>query len=180
MKKVDLYEKFNQEIRKTLKKELNLKNIMMVPRLEKIVINSGVGEATQNIKVLDKVMEELATISGQKPVIRRARKSIASFRLREGMPIAATVTLRGRRMYDFFQRLVDIVIPRIKDFRGLSPRSFDGRGNYTMAMKDQLVFPEINYSKVERTKGMSITVVTSAKNNQDSKALLKHLGMPFA
>lgn len=180
MKNVDLYEKFNQEIGKALQKELNLKNIMMVPRLEKIVINSGVGEATQNIKALDKVMEELAAISGQKPVIRRAKKSIASFRVREGMPIAASVTLRGRRMYDFFQRLVDIVIPRIKDFRGLSPRSFDGRGNYTMSMKDQLVFPEINYSKVERTKGMSITVVTSAKTNQDGKALLKHLGMPFA
>jgi large subunit ribosomal protein L5 len=180
MKNVDLYEKYKQEVRKALQKELNLKNIMMVPRLEKIVINSGVGEATQNIKALDKVMEELAAISGQKPVIRRAKKSIASFRVREGMPIAASVTLRGRRMYDFFQRLVDIVIPRIKDFRGLSSRSFDGRGNYTMAMKDQLVFPEINYSKVERTKGMSITMVTSAKTNQESKALLKHLGMPFA
>jgi large subunit ribosomal protein L5 len=180
MKNVDLYEKYKQEVRKALQKELNLKNIMMVPRLEKIVINSGVGEATQNIKALDQVMEELAAISGQKPVIRRAKKSIASFRVREGMPIAASVTLRGRRMYDFFQRLVDIVIPRIKDFRGLSSRSFDGRGNYTMAMKDQLVFPEINYSKVERTKGMSITMVTSAKTNQESKALLKHLGMPFA
>ncbi len=180
MKNVDLYEKYKQEVCKALQKELNLKNIMMVPRLEKIVINSGVGEATQNIKALDKVMEELAAISGQKPVIRRAKKSIASFRVREGMPIAASVTLRGRRMYDFFQRLVDIVIPRIKDFRGLSSRSFDGRGNYTMAMKDQLVFPEINYSKVERTKGMSITMVTSAKTNQESKALLKHLGMPFA
>lgn len=180
MKNMDLYEKYLKDIRKTLQKELNLKNVMMVPRLEKIVINSGVGEATQNIKVLDKVMEELAAITGQKPVMRRAKKSIASFRVREGMPVAATVTLRGRRMYDFFQRLVDIVIPRIKDFRGLSTRSFDGRGNYTFAMKDQLVFPEINYSKVEKTKGMSITMTTSAKTNEDAIALLKHLGMPFA
>lgn len=178
-KMIDLNEKYNKEIRPELKKKLKLKNIMMVPRLEKIVVNSGVGEATQNIKVLDKVMEELAIITGQKPVIRRAKKSIAQFRLREGMPIAASVTLRGKRMYEFFERMVDIVIPRIKDFRGLSSRSFDGRGNYTLAMKDQLVFPEINYSKVERTKGMSITFVTSAKSNDQGMILLKHLGMPF-
>ena len=180
MKMIDFSEKYNKVVKKELKKELNLKNIMMVPRLEKIVVNSGVGEATQNIKVLDKVMEELATITGQKPVIRRAKKSIAQFRVREGMPIAASVTLRGKRMYEFFERLVDIVIPRIKDFRGLSSRSFDGSGNYTLSMKDQLVFPEINYSKVEQTKGMSITFVTSAKSNEHGKALLKHMGMPFA
>jgi large subunit ribosomal protein L5 len=179
IKMINLKEKYNKEIRPELKKKLKLKNIMMVPRLEKIVVNSGVGEATQNIKVLDKVMEELAIITGQKPVIRRAKKSIAQFRVREGMPIAASVTLRGKRMYEFFERLVDIVIPRIKDFRGLSSRSFDGRGNYTLAMKDQLVFPEINYSKVERTKGMSITFVTSAKSNDQGEILLKHLGMPF-
>ncbi|MCK4944266.1 MAG: 50S ribosomal protein L5 [Candidatus Aminicenantes bacterium] len=176
---IDLNEKYNKEIRPELKKKLKLKNIMMVPRLEKIVVNSGVGEATQNIKVLDKVMEELAIITGQKPIIRRARKSIAQFRVREGMPIAASVTLRGKRMYEFFERMVDIVIPRIKDFRGLSSRSFDGSGNYTLAMKDQLVFPEINYNKVERTKGMSITFVTSAKSNDQGMILLKHLGMPF-
>ena len=178
-KMIDLNEKYNKEIRPELKKKLKLKNIMMVPRLEKIVVNSGVGEATQNIKVLDKVMEELATITGQKPIIRRAKKSIAQFRVREGMPIAASVTLRGKRMYEFFERMVDIVIPRIKDFRGLSSRSFDGSGNYTLAMKDQLVFPEINYNKVERTKGMSITFVTSAKSNDQGMILLKHLGMPF-
>ncbi len=174
-----LYEKYKNEVKAELQKELELKNVMQVPRLEKIVVNSGVGEATQNIKILDKVMEELATITGQKPAIRRARKSIASFRLRAGMPVGATVTLRGIRMYEFFDRLVSIVVPRIKDFRGLSPRAFDGTGNYTLALKDQLVFPEIDYNKVERTKGLSITLVTSAKTNQEGKALLKRLGMPI-
>ena len=174
-----LYEKYNKEIKESLKKELKLKNIMMVPRLEKIVINSGVGEATQNIKVLDKVMEEIATITGQKPAIRRAKKSIAQFRVRQGMPVAASVTLRGKRMYEFFDRLVSVVIPRIKDFRGISPKSFDGMGNYTLALKDQLVFPEIDYNKVDKTKGMSVTIVTSAKTNESGKVLLKHLGMPF-
>jgi large subunit ribosomal protein L5 len=174
-----LYEKYKNTVREELKKELNLPNIMMVPKLEKIVINSGVGEATQNIKVLDKVMDELAVISGQRPIMRRARKSIAAFRLRAGMPVGATVTLRGPRMYDFMDRLVSIVMPRIKDFRGVSPKSFDGRGNYTVAIKDQLVFPEINYSKVERTTGMSITFVTSASTDDMGRALLKHLGMPF-
>ncbi len=174
-----LHERYNKEISMALMKELNFPNVMMVPKLEKIVINSGVGEATQNIKVLDKVMEELATISGQKPSLRRAKKSIASFRLRAGQPVAATVTLRGERMYDFMDRFVSIVIPRMKDFRGMSKKSFDGRGNYTIAMKDQLVFPEINYSKVDKPKGMSITFVTSAKTNQDSIALLTQLGVPF-
>jgi len=174
-----LYEKYKNTIKDELKKELNLKNIMMVPKLEKIVINSGVGEATQNIKLLDKVIEELATISGQHPVTRRAKKSIAAFRLRAGMPVGATVTLRGIRMYEFMDRLVSVVMPRIKDFRGVSPKSFDGSGNYTVAIKDQLVFPEINYSKVEKTKGMSITFVTSAKTDELGRALLKHLGMPF-
>ena len=174
-----LHERYNKEIRSALMKELNYPNVMMVPKLEKIVINSGVGEATQNIKVLDKVMEELGAISGQKPSLRRAKKSIASFRLRAGQPVAATVTLRGERMYDFMDRFVSIVIPRMKDFRGMSKKSFDGRGNYTIALKDQLVFPEINYSKVEKPKGMSITFVTSAKTNQDSMALLARLGVPF-
>jgi large subunit ribosomal protein L5 len=174
-----LHERYNKEISTALMKELNFPNVMMVPKLEKIVINSGVGEATQNIKVLDKVMEELTTISGQKPSLRRAKKSIASFRLRAGQPVAATVTLRGERMYDFMDRFVSIVIPRMKDFRGMSKKSFDGRGNYTIAMKDQLVFPEINYSKVDKPKGMSITFVTSARTNQDSIALLTQLGVPF-
>lgn len=174
-----LYEKYKTSIREELKKELNLDNIMMTPKLEKIVVNSGVGEATQNIKILDKVMEELAIVTGQKPRVRRARKSIAAFRLRAGMPVGATVTLRGIRMYEFMDRLVSLVMPRIKDFRGVSPRSFDGRGNYSMAIKDQLVFPEIDYNKVEKTKGMSITFVTSAKTDDMARALLKHLGMPF-
>ncbi len=174
-----LYERYKKEISPALMQELKKDNVMMVPRLEKIVINAGVGEATQNIKVLDKVMEELAAISGQKPSVRRAKKSIASFRLRAGQPVAATVTLRGERMYDFMDRFVTIVIPRIKDFRGMSRKSFDGRGNYTIAMKDQLVFPEINFSKVEKPKGMSITFVTSARNNPDSLALLARLGVPF-
>lgn len=174
-----LLDKYNNEIKDELKKELKLKNIMMVPRLEKVVINSGVGEAIQNIKILDKAVDELSIITGQKPVIRKAKKSIASFRLREGMPIGASVTLRGRRMYEFFDRLVSVVIPRIKDFRGLSPKSFDGRGNYTFALKDQLVFPEIDYNKVDRNLGMSITFVTSAKNNENARELLKKLGLPL-
>lgn len=174
-----LYEKYKNTVREELKNELNLKNIMMVPSMEKIVINSGVGEATQNIKILDKVVEELTTIAGQKPSVRRATKSIAAFRLRSGMPVGVTVTLRGARMYEFMDRFISIVIPRIKDFRGLSPKSFDGRGNYTVAIKDQLVFPEIDYNKVERTKGMSITFVTSARTDEMGRALLKHLGMPF-
>ncbi len=152
---------------------------MMVPRLEKIVVNSGVGEATQNIKVLDKVMQELTIITGQKPVLRRARKSIAAFRLRAGMPVGASVTLRGVRMYEFLDRLISVVMPRIKDFRGVSPKSFDGRGNYSVAIKDQLVFPEIDYNKVDRTSGMSITLVTSAGTDDMGRALLKQLGMPF-
>jgi len=174
-----LLDKYKKDIRKDLLKDLKLKNIMMVPRLEKIVVNTGVGEAIQNIKILDKAVEELSIITGQKPVIRKARKSIASFRLREGMPIGASVTLRGVRMYEFFDRLVSVVIPRIKDFRGLSSKSFDGRGNYTFALKDQLVFPEINYNKVDRNLGMSITFVTSAKNNDYAKELLKKLGLPL-
>ncbi len=174
-----LHERYKKEISPALMQELNFANVMMVPRLEKIVINAGVGEATQNIKVLDKVMEELGAITGQKPSMRRAKKSIASFRLRAGQPVAATVTLRGERMYDFMDRFVTIVIPRMKDFRGMSKKSFDGRGNYTIALKDQLVFPEINFSKVEKPKGMSITFVTSAKNNQASMALLTRLGVPF-
>lgn len=174
-----LYEKYKDTVKEELKKELNLKNIMMVPKLEKIVINSGVGEATQNIKLLDKVMEELATVTGQRPIIRRAKKSIAAFRLRAGMPVGATVTLRGIRMYEFMDRMISVVMPRIKDFRGVSPRSFDGSGNYTFAIKDQLVFPEISYSKVEKIKGMSVTFVTSAQTDEMGRALLKHLGMPF-
>jgi large subunit ribosomal protein L5 len=174
-----LYEKYKSTIKEELKNFLSIKNIMDVPRLEKIVVNTGVGEATQNIKVLDKAVEELGIITGQKAVVRRAKKSIAAFRLRAGMPVGASVTLRGNMMYEFLDRLISVVIPRIKDFRGLPPNSFDGRGNYTVAIKDQLVFPEINYSKVEKTMGMSITFVTTAKTDDGGKALLKHLGVPL-
>lgn len=174
-----LLERYNKEIKNDLKKDLKYKNIMMVPRLEKIVVNAGVGEAIQNIKILDKAIAELTIITGQKPAVRRARKSIASFRLREGMPIGAMVTLRGIRMYEFFDRIVSVVIPRIKDFRGLSSKSFDGRGNYTFALKDQLVFPEIDYNKVDRNLGMSITLVTTAKTNIEASELLKKMGLPL-
>ena len=174
-----LYEKYKSTVREDLKKKLELPNIMMVPKLDKIVVNSGVGEATQNVKILDKVMEEVTIITGQKPVLRRAKKSIAAFRLREGMPVGTSVTLRGPMMYEFMDRLISIVMPRIKDFRGVSPKSFDGRGNYTVAIKDQLVFPEINYNKVDRVTGLSITFVTTAKTDDMGLALLKELGMPF-
>ena len=175
-----LYEKYKTELREKIQKELKLDNVMRIPKLEKIVVNSGVGEASQNIKILDKVMEEIGIITGQRPVVRRAKKSIAQFRIREGNPVATSVTLRGKRMYEFFDRMVSIVMPRIKDFRGFPDKSFDGRGNFTIAIKDQLVFPEINYSKVERTKGMSITFVTTALTNEEGKVLLKSMGMPFA
>jgi large subunit ribosomal protein L5 len=172
----ELYEK---EIISKLQKEFNYKNKMAVPKLVKIVINMGVGEATQNIKALDSAMKELSLITGQWPSIRRAKKSISAFRLRKGQPVGCTVTLRGERMYEFFDRLVNIVLPRVRDFRGVSPRSFDGRGNYTLGIKDQLVFPEIDYTKVEKQRGMNITIVTTAKTNEESYALLKYLGMPF-
>lgn len=175
-----LQEKYKKEMVAKLKEELELENIMQVPKVEKVVINSGVGEAVQNKKLLDKVVDELTAISGQKPVIRKAKKSIANFRLREGMPIGASVTLRGTRMYEFLDRIVSVVLPRIKDFRGISVKSFDGSGNYTLAIKDQLVFPEIDYNKVDRTNGMSITIVTSATNNKAGEALLRQIGMPFS
>ncbi|MFQ6108447.1 MAG: 50S ribosomal protein L5 [Candidatus Aminicenantales bacterium] len=174
-----LLEKYKKEIIPRLQQELSIENKMAVPRLEKIIINMGVGEATQNIKTLDAAKTELSLISGQWPAVGRARKSISAFRLRKGQPIACYVTLRGRRMYEFFDRLVNIVLPRVRDFRGLSPRSFDGHGNYTLGMKDQLVFPEIDYTKVERTRGMNITIVTSAESDEQAFALLKKLGMPL-
>ncbi|MCP2619898.1 50S ribosomal protein L5 [Candidatus Aminicenantes bacterium AC-334-K16] len=174
-----LLEKYKKEIIPQLQEEFGLKNVMSVPRLEKIVINIGVGEATQNIKVLDAAKKELSQITGQWPATARAKKSISAFRLRKGQPIACFVTLRGRRMYEFFDRLVNIVLPRVRDFRGVSPRSFDGRGNYTLGLKDQLVFPEIDYTKVEKSRGMNITIVTSAKDDRLAYALLKKLGMPF-
>ncbi len=174
-----LYEKYKKEIVPEIEKEFDISNMMAVPRLEKIIINVGVGEAIQNAKVLDSAKAELSLITGQMPVVSRAKKSISAFKLRKGQAIACYVTLRGRRMYEFFDRLVNIVLPRVRDFRGVSPKAFDGRGNYTMGVKDQLVFPEIDYTKVEKSRGMNITVVTSARTNEEAFALLKKLGMPF-
>ncbi len=174
-----LLEKYKKEIIQELQKEFSFKNKMAVPRLEKIVINIGAGEAIQNIKLLDTAKEELSLITGQFAATGRAKKSIAAFKLRKGHAIACYVTLRGKRMYEFYERLVNIVLPRVRDFRGVSPRSFDGRGNYTLGLKDQLVFPEIDYTKVERQRGMNITIVTSAKTDKEGQVLLKKLGMPF-
>ncbi|PYQ55254.1 MAG: 50S ribosomal protein L5 [Acidobacteria bacterium] len=172
-------ERYVKEVVPTLMKERNYPNVMAVPRLRKIVVNMGVGEATQNIKVLDAAMEELGRITGQRPAMRRSRKSIAAFRLRQGMPIAATVTLRGDRMYEFVDRLFNVALPRVRDFRGVPTNSFDGRGNYTLGLKDQLIFPEVDYAKVEKMRGMNVTFVTSARTDEESKLLLQHLGMPF-
>ena len=176
---VRLKEKFQKEVAPALMKEFELKNPMAVPRLHKIVVNMGLGEATQNAKVLDPAVNELGQIAGQKPVITRAKKSIAAFKVRAGMPIGAMVTLRGDRMYEFFDRLVNIALPRVRDFRGVSSKSFDGRGNFTLGLRDQLIFPEIDYAKVDRMKGMNVTIVTTAGDDNQARALLKHMGMPF-
>lgn len=175
-----LHERYESEIIAELQKELSIENKMAVPRLEKIVINTGVGDAIQNIKLLDSAKHELSLITGQWPAVGRAKKSISSFKLRKGHAIACYNTLRGRMMYDFFDRLVNVILPRVRDFRGVSSRSFDGRGNYTLGLKDQLVFPEIDYTKVEKPRGMNITIVTSAQSDEHAKALLKKLGMPFS
>jgi large subunit ribosomal protein L5 len=174
-----LKERFGKEVAPALMKEFELKNPMAVPHLHKIVVNMGVGEATQNAKVLDPAVNELGQITGQKPVVTRAKKSIAAFKVREGMPIGAMVTLRGDRMYEFFDRLVNVVLPRVRDFRGVSTKSFDGRGNYTLGLHDQLIFPEIDYARVDKMKGMNVTIVTTARTDDQARALLKHLGMPF-
>jgi large subunit ribosomal protein L5 len=171
--------KFEKEVAPALLKELDLKNPMAVPRLNKIVVNMGVGEATQNAKVLDPAVNELGQITGQKPVVTRAKKSIAAFKVREGQSIGAMVTLRGDRMYEFLDRLVNIVLPRVRDFKGVSTKSFDGRGNFTLGLHDQLIFPEISYEKVDKQKGMNVTIVTTAANDSQARTLLKHLGMPF-
>ena len=170
---------FEKEVAVALMKELDLKNPMAVPRLNKIVVNMGVGEATQNAKLIDPAVNELGQITGQKPVITRAKKSIAAFKVREGMPIGAMVTLRGDRMYEFFDRLVSVVLPRVRDFKGVSTKSFDGRGNYTLGLHDQLIVPEIDYSKVDKLKGMNVTIVTTARSDNQARSLLKQLGMPF-
>ncbi len=174
-----LREKYRAEIKTQLQKELGIDNAMAVPKVEKIVINMGIGEATQNNKIIDPLVSDLGSISGQKPVITRAKKSIAAFKLREGMPIGAMVTLRGDAMYEFLDRLISVALPRVRDFRGVSAKSFDGRGNYTLGLRDQLIFPEIDYSKVEKTKGMNVTIVTTAKDDNGARALLRQFGMPF-
>jgi large subunit ribosomal protein L5 len=174
-----LKEKYHGEIKAALQKDLALDNAMAVPRLEKIVINMGLGEATQNVKIMDPLLADLGAIAGQKPVITKAKKSIAAFKLREGMPIGAMVTLRGDAMYEFLDRLIAIALPRVRDFRGVSSKSFDGRGNYTLGLRDQLIFPEIDYAKVDKVKGMNVTIVTTAKDDNGARALLKSFGMPF-
>ncbi len=171
--------RFKKEIAPTLMKEFSFKNPMAVPHLHKIVINMGMGEATQNAKVMDPAVNELGQITGQKPVVTRAKKSIAAFKVREGQAIGAMVTLRGDRMYEFFDRLVNVVLPRVRDFRGVSTKSFDGRGNYTIGLHDQLIFPEIDYAKVDKQKGMNVTIVTTAASDDQARTLLRHMGMPF-
>ncbi|HEY5163829.1 MAG TPA: 50S ribosomal protein L5 [Terriglobales bacterium] len=172
-------DKFEKEIRPALMKEFELKNPMAVPKVEKVVVNMGVGEATQNAKLLDPAAAELGQITGQRPVITKAKKSIAAFKVREGMPIGAMVTLRGDRMYEFLDRLINVALPRVRDFRGVSTKSFDGRGNYTLGLRDQLIFPEIDYAKVDKQKGMNVTIVTTAKSDDQARALLRGMGMPF-
>jgi large subunit ribosomal protein L5 len=174
-----LKERYQKEIAPSLAKEFGIENPMAVPRLDKIVLNMGMGEAIANAKVLDTAVTELTSIAGQKPVITKAKKSIASFKLRQGMPIGAMVTLRGERMYEFFDRLVSVALPRVRDFRGVSPKAFDGRGNYTIGIREQLIFPEIDFNKVDKLRGMNISIVTTARNDDQARALLKSLGMPF-
>lgn len=174
-----LKQKYNDEIAAKLKEELSSANAMLVPRLDKIVVNVGVGEAVADKKAIDSVMEELAIITGQKPKLNRAKKSIANFKVRQGMPVGASVTLRGKRMWEFFDRLVAVAIPRVRDFRGLNPKSFDGRGNYSFGVTEQLIFPEIDYDKVSTVRGMDITICTTADNDEDARALLNAFGFPF-
>ncbi len=174
-----LKQRYTDEVVPALLKEFGYTNVMAIPKITKVVINMGLGEATQNAKIVDTAAEELGRIAGQKAVVTRARKSIASFRLREGMPIGAMVTLRGARMYDFLDRLIAMALPRVRDFRGVPTKGFDGRGNYTLGLKDQLLFPEIDYMRVDKTRGMNITVVTTAKTDEESRKLLQLLGFPF-
>ena len=174
-----LKERYQKEVRKKIQDEFGIKNIMAVPKIEKIVLNMGIGEAIQNMKVLDNAVDELAQITGQKPVVTKAKKSIASFKLREGQSIGTMVTLRGEKMYEFLDRLINIALPRVRDFRGVATKAFDGRGNYTLGIRDHFIFPEIDISKVDKSKGMNITIVTSAKNDEQARFLLRELGMPF-
>ena len=174
-----LKEHYQKEVRKKLQDEFGIKNPMAVPKVEKVVLNMGMGEAISNSKILDSAVDELTTIAGQKPVVTKAKKSIAAFKLREGVPIGTMVTLRGEKMYEFLDRLINLALPRVRDFRGVPAKAFDGRGNYTLGIKDHLIFPEIDISKVDKSKGMNITIVTSAKNDEQARFLLKELGMPF-
>ena len=174
-----LKERYQKEVAPALAKEFNIQNPMAIPRLEKIVINMGMGEAVSNAKLLDTATDELAAISGQKPVVTKAKKSIAAFKLRQGMSIGVMVTLRGDRMYEFLDRFVSIALPRVRDFRGVSPKAFDGRGNYTLGIRDQLIFPEIDFNKVDKARGMNISIVTTARNDEQARSLLRGLGMPF-
>lgn len=174
-----LRKKYKDEIIPQLMKEFSFGNVMQVPKLDRVVINMGLGEAVQNAKLIESAVEELTAITGRKPIITRAKKSIATFKLREGMPIGVMVTLRGEQMYDFVDRLISIALPRTRDFKGISPKAFDGRGNYTLGIREQIVFPEINYDKIDRIKGMNVTFVTTAETDEQGRALLKSLGMPF-
>jgi large subunit ribosomal protein L5 len=174
-----LKEKYQKEVVPALSKEFGYKNLMAVPKIEKVVVNMGLGEATSNAKLVDVGADELARITGQKPVTRRAKKSIAAFKVRKGMPIATMVTLRGDRMWEFLDRLMTIALPRVRDFKGVSPRGFDGRGNYTLGLRDQLLFPEIDYMKVDKARGMNVSVVTTARTDEEARKLVKFIGMPF-
>jgi large subunit ribosomal protein L5 len=174
-----LKERYQNEVVPALAKEFGYKNVMAVPKIEKVVVNMGLGEATSNAKLVDVGADELARITGQKPVTRRAKKSIAAFKVRKGMPIATMVTLRGERMWEFLDRLMTIALPRVRDFKGVSPKGFDGRGNYTLGLRDQLLFPEIDYMKVDKARGMNVSVVTTAKTDQEARKLLQFIGMPF-
>jgi large subunit ribosomal protein L5 len=174
-----LKDKYQKDVIPALQKEFGYKNVMAVPRIQKVVVNMGLGEATSNAKLVDVGADELARVTGQKPVTRRAKKSIAAFKVRKGMPIATMVTLRGDRMWEFLDRLMNIALPRVRDFKGVSPKGFDGRGNYTLGLRDQLMFPEIDYMKVDKARGMNVCVVTSAKTDQEARKLLQFVGMPF-
>jgi len=174
-----LKERYQKEVAPAIAKEFGIKNPMAIPRVQKVVLNMGMGEAIANAKILDTAVDELRAVAGQKPVITKAKKSIASFKLRQGMSIGVMVTLRGDRMYEFLDRLVSIALPRVRDFRGVSPKAFDGRGNYTIGVREQLIFPEIDFNKVDKLRGMNISIITSARNDEQARALLKGLGMPF-
>jgi large subunit ribosomal protein L5 len=171
--------KYQKEVVPALQKEFGYKNVMAVPKIEKVVVNMGLGEATSNAKIIDTGADELARITGQKPVTRRAKKSIAAFKVRKGQPVATMVTLRGERMWEFLDRLMSIALPRVRDFKGVSPKGFDGRGNYTLGLRDQLLFPEIDYMKVDKARGMNVSVVTTAKTDEEARKLLQFIGMPF-